>query len=449
MNDKNTNKQKKKRGSIALNCMVGALALLGSAGTITFGTLWCHSRKNPDTPSPTPSDNFYTITLDLDGGQITGLTGTTINVVKGATYGLLPSPKKDEKAFNGWLVNGEPVSPTSVIPSSVSVKASWVDAPTPPTPSDNKIEWSGNLESYYDEELLGTVWDVTNKDEYQSYVEPAGEQIFSSNDQATKYYASEIINDNKILTNDYMISMIDNMLLNQWIPGAEFTLAWCPKEEIDAFHNIDDSDPFYEWESSSFTGTIDFSVETTEIAEDTEHNCLRISMESFVTINFSYTLTDPDGQSDPVIQSGYFNFDMVSKKLPFIIGYRVGEEWEGHLGDTTWYSSIPDDFCYLNEESDPQVMGGWCIDDADWSFEWHPFGVFGLGAESTLAVPITTPLFNQFFGLWNKAYINELLEKAGDEFTFWFLSFIDLTWKLTEDQNNNGINYLRNCRVGS
>ena len=86
-------------------------------------------------------------------------------------------------------------------------------------------------------------------------------------------------------------------------------------------------------------------------------------------------------------------------------------------------------------------------EDSDWSFNWHPFAFFGLGAESSWVVPITSPLFNQFFGYWDKEYINQLIESAGPGWAYEFLTFIDLTWCLTEDQNNKGIYYLKNCTV--
>ncbi len=42
-----SNKQNKKnKKKMALNCAIGTLALLGCAGTITFGTLWCQTRNN-------------------------------------------------------------------------------------------------------------------------------------------------------------------------------------------------------------------------------------------------------------------------------------------------------------------------------------------------------------------------------------------------------------------
>ncbi|XQP55193.1 MAG: hypothetical protein ACOQNV_00275 [Mycoplasmoidaceae bacterium] len=51
------NKKNNKR-YIALNCTIGALALLGSAGVITFGTLWCQARNNGgNTPTPEPVDD--------------------------------------------------------------------------------------------------------------------------------------------------------------------------------------------------------------------------------------------------------------------------------------------------------------------------------------------------------------------------------------------------------
>lgn len=48
-----SNKQNKKsKRKMALNCAIGTLALLGSVGTITFGTLWCQARNGGggDTP---------------------------------------------------------------------------------------------------------------------------------------------------------------------------------------------------------------------------------------------------------------------------------------------------------------------------------------------------------------------------------------------------------------
>lgn len=49
---KNNTQKRTNKSKIALNCIFGSLALLGSAGTIVFGTLWCQNRNNGNTPQP-------------------------------------------------------------------------------------------------------------------------------------------------------------------------------------------------------------------------------------------------------------------------------------------------------------------------------------------------------------------------------------------------------------
>lgn len=62
------NKQSKK-WHIGLNCTIGALALLGSIGTITFGTLWCNSRNQKvEVVQTIVVDQYYEI---LDATQWT------------------------------------------------------------------------------------------------------------------------------------------------------------------------------------------------------------------------------------------------------------------------------------------------------------------------------------------------------------------------------------------
>lgn len=125
-------KNKKNKGKVALNCIFGTLALLGSAGTIAFGTLWCQNRGHGGSTAET-----ITITFNKIGEEYTieGLPSgqTSMEVLTGTTYGMLPSPKKDEKDFGGWMVNDTLQDPSKTIDSNTTIEPKWVEADEPIT----------------------------------------------------------------------------------------------------------------------------------------------------------------------------------------------------------------------------------------------------------------------------------------------------------------------------
>lgn len=71
-------------------------------------------------------DNPYTVTLDANGGSV---YPTSIKVIKGGTYGELPTPTREEKyKFNGWFTQatgGTQVSNATIVNSSHTLYAQW------------------------------------------------------------------------------------------------------------------------------------------------------------------------------------------------------------------------------------------------------------------------------------------------------------------------------------
>lgn len=94
-------------------------ATIGSMAAIGLSTLTsCNTN---------PLENEVTVTFNLDEGHIEGLEGNTMKVVKGTTYGQLPTPKKDGCVFDHW----KGVSLTNKIKEDVTAIAIWVVAPEP------------------------------------------------------------------------------------------------------------------------------------------------------------------------------------------------------------------------------------------------------------------------------------------------------------------------------
>ena len=72
----------------------------------------------------------FTVTFDLEGGNISGDTNTLqINVISGGTISNLPNPEKNENDFIGFFTqkNGEGSSFTSstIVENDLTVYASW------------------------------------------------------------------------------------------------------------------------------------------------------------------------------------------------------------------------------------------------------------------------------------------------------------------------------------
>lgn len=70
-----------------------------------------------------------TITVDLDGGEIQGHEGDTLEVKQGTTYGELPTPTKTAHVFVRWLIqtetNSEPADPAAEVTNGVKIIAEW------------------------------------------------------------------------------------------------------------------------------------------------------------------------------------------------------------------------------------------------------------------------------------------------------------------------------------
>ncbi|MBQ0045275.1 MAG: InlB B-repeat-containing protein [Mycoplasma sp.] len=68
----------------------------------------------------------YTIKLDLDGGKIDGVKDS-IKVAKGSTIGSLPTPKKENYDFAGWIETNlnETINPETEITANMSLKATY------------------------------------------------------------------------------------------------------------------------------------------------------------------------------------------------------------------------------------------------------------------------------------------------------------------------------------
>ena len=79
-------------------------------------------------------DNKFTVTFDLEGGNISGNTASVkITVKSGDNIANLPSPKK-EYIFNGWFTQknglGNEFTQNSIVTSDLTVYASWVSIPS-------------------------------------------------------------------------------------------------------------------------------------------------------------------------------------------------------------------------------------------------------------------------------------------------------------------------------
>jgi uncharacterized repeat protein (TIGR02543 family) len=91
---------------------------------LVFGLAGCDS----DTPS---GDNEYTITFDLDGGNIDSNTASiSITVKSGETIETLPEPLKTEYTFGGWFSQkdgfGNSFTTTTKVTSNLTVYADWL-----------------------------------------------------------------------------------------------------------------------------------------------------------------------------------------------------------------------------------------------------------------------------------------------------------------------------------
>ncbi|XQP55111.1 MAG: InlB B-repeat-containing protein [Mycoplasmoidaceae bacterium] len=75
----------------------------------------------------------YTITLDLWGGEIEGLSGNTIKVMGGTTYGELPKPTRLNYLFSKWIYkqSGQDIDPNTIIEGDVEIVARYTVNPAP------------------------------------------------------------------------------------------------------------------------------------------------------------------------------------------------------------------------------------------------------------------------------------------------------------------------------
>ena len=75
-------------------------------------------------------DDDYTVTFDLDGGNIGGNPDSIeITVKSGETIANLPAPQKANNTFGGWFTArnglGNPFTTSTVVTSNVTVFAKW------------------------------------------------------------------------------------------------------------------------------------------------------------------------------------------------------------------------------------------------------------------------------------------------------------------------------------
>ena len=98
----------------------GLLAIL-----LAFGLIGCDNRNGKDE---------FTVTFDLDGGNISGnTTSVQIKVKFGETIPSIPNPENGTNTFGGWYANlngtGNQFDETTIVKSNLTVYANWISIP--------------------------------------------------------------------------------------------------------------------------------------------------------------------------------------------------------------------------------------------------------------------------------------------------------------------------------
>ena len=98
---------------------------------LTGATTSVVSCSTPTTPQPVV-DNTLSVSFDLDGGTIVGLSSdNSMKVVDGYKIGQLPKPKKPGYIFDKWLYKNNPISESTEIKQDIKLKATYVLMPLP------------------------------------------------------------------------------------------------------------------------------------------------------------------------------------------------------------------------------------------------------------------------------------------------------------------------------
>jgi uncharacterized repeat protein (TIGR02543 family) len=104
--------------------LIGMVAII----VLVFGFIGCDN-------NPTGTDEF-TVTFDLEGGNIDGVTASVkITVKSGEKIVNLPDPKKADNTFGGWFTekngNGSTFIEDTPISENITVFAKWTPDPDP------------------------------------------------------------------------------------------------------------------------------------------------------------------------------------------------------------------------------------------------------------------------------------------------------------------------------
>ena len=96
---------------------------------LVLGFVACDT-GNSNSNDDSDGDEEFTITFDLDGGDISGnSTSVNIKVKSGETISTLPSPQKVGNDFDGWFTQknglGTQFTTSSIVSSNLSVYAKW------------------------------------------------------------------------------------------------------------------------------------------------------------------------------------------------------------------------------------------------------------------------------------------------------------------------------------
>ena len=102
--------------------------------------------------TPTGNINQFTVTFDLDGGNISGNTSNVLIIANsGATVAILPNPIKANYTFDGWFTEkngaGTSFTTSTVVTSNVTVFAKWTAA----SGGNGNDPFSGTWESTFSE----------------------------------------------------------------------------------------------------------------------------------------------------------------------------------------------------------------------------------------------------------------------------------------------------------
>ena len=69
--------------------------------------------------------NYFTVTLDANGGTLPSGESNTIRVPEGGTIGTLPTPTREGYKFDYWTLNGIAFNTNTEIEENITLVASW------------------------------------------------------------------------------------------------------------------------------------------------------------------------------------------------------------------------------------------------------------------------------------------------------------------------------------